>query len=150
MAASYGLSALTLSMFEMDMSELLGLTFSPRAAGRTVLYFGLIFLLVMLFSGVQVSRAKLIDLIQGDRKNEVLRQRSLTVAVVQLRAGGGLPERRPTPSCSPSAWPSRWPFPVLCVPMLALGTLGTLLIFRSLSGFVLKLVQRGPGSTTKI
>ena len=67
-AASYGLSALTLSMFELDMSQLLGLTFSPRAAGRTVLYFGLIFLLVMLFSGVEVSRARLIDLSRGTGK----------------------------------------------------------------------------------
>ena len=34
--------------------------------------------------------------------------------------------------------------PVLCIPMLGLGTLGTLLIFKSLSGFVLRLVQRRP------
>ena len=35
--------------------------------------------------------------------------------------------------------------PMLCVPMLALGTVGTLLIFRSLSGFVLRLAQSRPG-----
>ena len=35
--------------------------------------------------------------------------------------------------------------PFLCFPMLGLGTLGTLLIFRSLSGFVMKFVQNRPG-----
>ncbi len=142
-AASYGLSALTLSMFSLDMSQLLGLTFSPRAAGKTVLYFGLIFLLVMVFSGVEVSRAKLIDLIQGARKNEELRQRSLTAAVVQFVLGV---------VCLTAAYAILLTFgmalsvalPFLCVPMLGLGTLGTLLIFRSLSGFVLKIAQSHP------
>ena len=99
--ASFGLSALTLSMFQMDMSQMLALTFSPRAAGRTAVYFGLIFLLVMLFSGLQVSRARLIDLLRGERKNEELKPRSSSRPA---RPAWG----RPTPSCSPSAWPSRW------------------------------------------
>ena len=64
--ASLGLSALTLSMFQINMSGMLGLSFSPRAAGKTALYFGIIFLLVMALSGVQVSRARLIDLIHGE------------------------------------------------------------------------------------
>ncbi len=34
--------------------------------------------------------------------------------------------------------------PMLCIPMLGLGTLGTLLVFKSLSGFVLRLVQSRP------
>ena len=71
--ASFGMSALTLSLFELDASALLALNFSPRAAGKTALYFGVIFLLVMALSGVQVSRARLIDLIHGERKNEVLK-----------------------------------------------------------------------------
>ena len=141
--ASYGMSALTLSLFEMDMSALLGLTFSGKAAGKTVLYFGLIFVLVMLFSGVQVSRAKLIDLMQGERKNEVLKPRPLTVAVVQFVAGA---------VCLAAAYTILLTFgmavavaiPPVCISMLTLGTLGTLLIFRSLSGFVMKFVQGRP------
>ena len=143
-AASYGLSALTLSMFELDMSQLLALTFSPRAAGKTVLYFGLIFLLVMLFSGLQVSRARLIDLLQGERKNEVLKPRPLGVSVLQFAAGA---------VCLGAAYAILLTFgmaisvavPVLCFPMLGLGTLGTLLVFRSLPGFVMRFVQRRPG-----
>ena len=141
-AASYGLSALTLSMFQLDMSQLLGLTFSGKAALKTAAYFGLIFLLVMLFSGMQVSRAKLIDLIQGERKNEELRPRPLRVAVIQFIVGL---------VCLALAYALLLLFgmgivlvPPLAIPMLALGTAGTLLIFRSLSGFVLKLAQDHP------
>ena len=142
--ASLGLSALTLSMFQMDLSQMLALTFSPRAAGKTAVYFGLIFLLVMLFSGLQVSRSKLIDLLRGDRKNEELRPRPLGVSVLQFAAGV---------VCLGAAYAILLTFgmaisvavPVLCVPMLGLGTLGTLLIFRSLPGFVMRFVQRRPG-----
>ena len=142
--ASLGLSALTLSMFQMDLSQMLALTFSPRAAGKTAVYFGLIFLLVMLLSGLQVSRTRLIDLIQGERHNEELKPRPLGVSVVQFLLGA---------ACLAGAYAILLTFgmavsvavPVLCVPMLGLGTLGTLLIFRSLPGFVMRFVQRRPG-----
>ncbi len=141
--ASLGLSALTLSMFEIDLSGMLAITFSPKAAGKTVLYFGLIFLLVMVFSGVQVSRSKLIDLIHGERKNEVLKPRPLLFAVLQLLLGV---------ICLAAAYAILLCFGMalavailpLCAAMLSLGTVGTLLVFRSLSGFVMKFAQNHP------
>ena len=141
--ASFGLSALTLSMFELNVAGMLALDFSLKAAGKTLLSFGLIFLLVMVFSGVRVSRSRLIDLIYGQRKNEVLKVRSLTPAVIQLAAGI---------LCLAAAYTTLLTFGMaiavavlpICIPMLALGTVGTLLIFRSLSGFVMKLVQGRP------
>ena len=141
--ASFGLSALTLSMFELNVAGMLALDFSLKAAGKTLLSFVLIFLLVMVFSGVRVSRSRLIDLIYGQRKNEVLKVRSLTPAVIQLAAGI---------LCLAAAYTTLLTFGMaiavavlpICIPMLALGTVGTLLIFRSLSGFVMKLVQGRP------
>lgn len=141
--ASFGLSALTLSMFEINLEGMLALHFSLKAAGKTMLSFGLIFLLVMVFSGVRVSRSRLIDLIYGQRKNEVLKVRSLTPAVIQLVAGI---------LCLAAAYATLLTFGMaiavavlpICIPMLTLGTVGTLLIFRSLSGFVMKLVQGRP------
>ena len=141
---SFGLSALTLSMFQIGLEGMLGLSFSLKAAGKTLLSFGLIFLLVMVFSGVRVSTSRLIDLICGRRKNEVLKTRSLTLAVIQLAAGL---------LCLAAAYATLLTFGMaiavavlpICIPMLALGTAGTLLIFRSLSGFVMKLVQGRPG-----
>ena len=143
-AASFGMSALTLSMFEIDVSAMLAINFSPRAAGKTVIYFGVIFLLVMALSGVQVSKSRLIDLIHGERKNEVLKPRPLGVAVFQFVLGV---------ACLAAAYAILLYFGMalaiailpLCIVMLSLGTVGTLLIFRSLSGFVMKFVQGHPG-----
>ena len=140
--ASQGLSALTLSMFSLRV-DAFGLAFSPRAVVRTAVYFGLIFLLVMVFSGLQVSRAKLLDLMQSGRRNEELHLRPLWVSVVQFAAGV---------VCLLIAYAILLIFgmayaiilPMLCIPMLGLGTLGTLLVFKSLSGFVLRLVQSRP------
>lgn len=142
--ASYGLSALTLSMFSMDVSRLLALSFSWKAAGKTVVYFGVIFLLVMAFSGLRVSRSRLIDLIQGDRKNEPLRQRPLGWSAVQLGLGIFLLLGSYGILLS-FGMALALAIPPLCAAMLAMGTLGTLLIFRSLSGFVLKFAQGHPG-----
>ena len=143
-AASFGMSALTLSMFEIDVSAMLAVRFSSGAAGKTVLYFGVIFLLVMALSGVQVSRAKLIDLIHGERKNEILKPRPLMVAVLQFVLGV---------ICLLAAYAILLRFGMavavavlpICIPMLTLGSVGTLLVFRSLSGFVMKFVQGHPG-----
>lgn len=140
---SFGLSALTLSMFSVDVSQLLALNFSVAAATKTVFSFGLIFLLVMVFSGLRVSTAKLIDLLQGGRRNEEMKQRSLRWAVQQFILGVIL---------LAAAYGILLFFGMaiavatlpICVSMLSLGTLGTLLIFRSLSGFVLDVVQKHP------
>ena len=141
-AASYGLSALTLSMFRMDAS-LLALTFSLRAAAKTAVYFGLIFLLVMALNGVQVARAKLIDLLQGERRNEELKSVSLKRTVARFCTGV---------LCLLAAYAILLTFGMavavavlpICILMLILGTAGTLLIFKSLSGFVLRLVRSHP------
>ncbi len=92
LAASQGLSALTLSMFSIRV-DAFALAFSPRAAVRTVGYFGLIFLLVMVFSGIQVSRARLIDLMQGSGKMRSC-GRGPGAGGGPVRAGGGLPGGR--------------------------------------------------------
>ena len=142
-AASSGLSALTLSLFQMDVSAQLGLVFSPGAATKTAVCFGAILLLVMALSGVEVTRARLIDLLRGGRKNEVLPLRPLSASVVQFVAGV---------ICLLIAYGILLGFGLvtalvilpLCAAMLILGTAGTLLIFRSLPGFVLHGVKRHP------
>lgn len=137
--ASYGLSALTLSMFRMSY-DFLGFFFDPSAALFTILCFAVIFLLVMLFNQITLSRQKLIDLINAGRKNEELRQRPLWVSVALFLLGVLL---------LAAAYALLLVRGMLIIDslflvMLALGTLGTLLFFRGLSGFVLRLCQSSP------
>ena len=64
---SHGLSLLTLSMFQVPMMEF-HLSFSVEAAVKTAGYFAVIFLIVIFFNNISISRAKLIDLMQDSRK----------------------------------------------------------------------------------
>ena len=135
---SHGLGLLTMSMFAFyPAGESFGLILSGKAIVKTVLYFGVIFLVVMLFTGLSVSRARLIDLIQGGRKNEELREPPLWQSVLTFLLGVALLLIAYTMLLVRGLL---YIDPLFFL-MLALGTLGTLLFFRSLSGFLLRLVK---------
>ena len=133
---SHGLGLLTISMFSAYPAEL-GLILSVPAIGKTVLYFGAIFLVVMACTGFSVSRARLIDLMRGGRKNEEMREQPLWRSVLTFLLGAAL---------LLTAYAMLLTRGLLYIDplfflMLALGTAGTLLFFRSLSGFLLRLVK---------
>lgn len=80
-AASQGMSVLTAKLMNVPM-KYFAFTFSKDSLLKTILYFGVIFLVVMLFNIRTISKYKLIDLIHGGRKNETLRINKLWVCVV--------------------------------------------------------------------
>jgi len=139
--ASWVFDKFTIGMFLEDTSALFRFSVSLKGAGKTVLYFGIIFLLVMVFTWLSVSRSKLIDLVRGERKNEEMTQRPAGVTAALFLAGC---------ACLGAAYamclilglfqfgPSFWI-------MLALGSVGTFLVFRSLSGFLLRLTRGHSG-----
>lgn len=133
-----GLGLLTIAMFSAyPAGEQFALVLSVKAIGKTVLYFGVIFLVVMILSGVSVSRAKLIDLMQGARKNEEMKERPLWTSVLTFLAGVALL----VVAYAMLLIRGMLYIDPLFFLMLALGTLGTLLFFRSLSGFLLRVVK---------
>lgn len=134
--ASQGLSALTLSLFQLEIPEL-GFVFSGSAIVKTIIYFGLMFLVVMVFNQFSVSRHKLIDLMTADRKNEILKQRSLALSVILFLLGVALL----VTAYAMLLIRGLLTIDVLFFVMLGLGTLGTLLFFRGLSGFILRVCQ---------
>ena len=136
---SFALSALSGAMFQVSV-DFLHLNFSVAAVGKTVLYFGIMFLLVMIFNGFSVARCKLIDLLQASRRNEDMREQPLgrsvalfLLGVVLLIAAYAMLLIRGIFAIDP--------FFFL---MLAMGALGTLLFFRAMSGFVLKVCRSNP------
>ncbi|HBT95028.1 MAG TPA: ABC transporter permease, partial [Coriobacteriia bacterium] len=80
-AISQAFLYISAAMFTITMDHLL-FVFSLEAAIKTVVYFGVIFLITLLFNTVSVSRYKLIDLIHANRKNEGIKLRSLPLSVV--------------------------------------------------------------------
>lgn len=79
------MSALVVNLFESDMTAY-RFTFSASAAVKTVLFFAVIYVVAMLFSGAMVSRFRLIDLMQSGRKSEraVLKSPVLCAVVLVL------------------------------------------------------------------
>ena len=134
---SQALSLFTLGMFQMSV-DFLRFTISLNAIGKTAVYFGIIFLLVMVLSGVSISRCKLIDLIQADRKHEDMKDRPLLESVILFFIGVVLLGV----AYAMLLIRGMLYIDVLFFVMLGLGTLGTLLFFRSLSGFLLRVCKR--------
>ena len=67
--ASQLLSILIGRLFEADMGKF-KFIFSEKAFFDTIIYFGLIYLVVILFNTIIVGRLKIIDLLQGSKKSE--------------------------------------------------------------------------------
>ncbi|MFR9255635.1 MAG: ABC transporter permease, partial [Merdibacter sp.] len=109
---------------------------SVKSILLSALFFGGMYLIVLIFNSVVVSRYKLIDLLQGDRHNETLKLRSIGLSVVLFIASLIiLPRLRADPDNGFAM------FTLEFTASIVLGSIGTFLFFFSLSGFLLKFVQ---------
>ena len=132
------MSLLVANMFEADMTKF-AFTFSKGALIKTIIYFGIMYLLVMIFNTVQVSRCKLIDLINSNKRSEKVKIKNpiiciliFLVAVVIL---GYCYYKVTVPDAA-------MPLTVRDIMIIiALGAVSTFLLFWSLSGLMLKIVQ---------
>jgi len=133
---SQGLSVVTAKLFEVDMT---GYTFifSPDAFVKTIIYFGVIFLIVMFASTVSISKYKLIDLINAEKQNEKQKLKNPVITIILFIL---------SVACIGTAYKLVLKNGILYFDkMLAfeiiLGSIGTFLFFASLPGFFLKLIQ---------
>lgn len=134
--ASQGLSVLTAKLMEVNIKKFC-FTFSREAAIKALVYFGVIFLIVMVFNTISISRYKLINLLYASKKNENNHIKKLWVAMILFIV---------SVACLVKAYAlilNHGEFPEIKMIGLAavLGCIGTLLFFMSLSGFVLKIVM---------
>ncbi len=135
--AAQGLSVVTARMFNVSIKRF-EFVFSPDALWKSVLYFGIIFLVVMIFNTITVSRYQLIDLLYGGRRNETPRIKKLWVSMALFLLSA---------ACLAAAyvWITTVGFVGLNGYIILLGCMGTLLFFVSLSGFLLRLVKTCKG-----
>lgn len=134
---SQGLSVAVTSLFKADIAKY-EFIFSSEALIKTVVYFGIIFLFVMLFNSVVISRYKLIDLLTAEKQNESLKIRRTStsvalfiISIVILGVAYAIMLKKGLLGGMPIVWTA-----------VGLGSLGTFLFFMSLSGFALNLIQR--------
>jgi putative ABC transport system permease protein len=133
---SQGLSVLVASMFQVKL-EMFRFVFSTAALLKTLLYFGAIFLIVMLLNVVHVSRCKLVTLLNAERTNEKAYSGKLWLSVIAFIASAG---------CLGYAYQQIIDNGLVLLNdqfnrAILFGVIGTLLFFFSLSGFLLKLIK---------
>ncbi len=131
------MSILVAKLFQADMSEFT-FVFSKDACIKTCIYFAVMYLAVMIFNTLTISRYKLINLLTAVRKNEKVKIKNpiISIIVFLISAGllgyayyivtGGIYELNTEEK--------------MLVPIL-MGIVGTIGVFWSLSGFILRMIQ---------
>ena len=135
--ASQFMSILVAKLFEADMSEFT-FVFSKDACIKTCIYFAVMYIAVIIFNTLTISRYKLINLLTAVKKNEKVKLKNPIISILIFIASsvllgyayylvtGGVYELRTDEQ--------------LLKPIL-MGVIGTVGIFWSLSGFILRLIQ---------
>lgn len=133
---SQGLSVLTAQLFDFNMSSY-HFILSMAAIYKTLMYFGVMFILVMIFNITVVAKHKLIDLIYASKKNEEIKTKnpivSFIIFTLSLVALGIAYHSGLKYSLTPRD--VRFPQSVMW------GGLGTLLFFFGLAGVVLAMAK---------
>ena len=131
------MSILVAKLFEADMSEF-QFVFSQEACVKTIIYFAIMYIAVILFNTISISRYKLIDLITATKKNEQIKIKNPILCIIIFLIAAvmlGYAYYKVTAG----AYTLRTEEDIL--PIILIGIVATFLVFWSLSGFILKLVQ---------
>ena len=134
------MSILVANMFEADLTKF-QFTFSSSAALKTLLYFSIMYLIVMIFNTIIVNKCKLIDLLHGNKKSEKVKLKNpIICTIVFIIAVIALSYAYYLVTDGFGTSPLMNTIRGILIP-IALGCISTFLIFWSLSGLILKIVM---------
>lgn len=129
------MSILVANMFEANLTKFT-FVFSKSACIKTLIYFGIMYLVVMIFNTINISKCKLIDLIHSSKKSEKVKLKNsslcMVIFIISLALLGYSYYRAVNYMKSD--------FSVLI--LILMGAVSTFLIFWSLSGLILKIVKK--------
>lgn len=131
------MSILVAKLFETDMSEY-QFVFSEAACVKTCLYFGVMYAAVMVFNVFTISKYKLIDLLSAAKKNEKVKMKNPVICVLVFLFATvtlGYAYYLVTAGIHKIDTIDKIGIPIF------MGVVSTFLIFWSVSGLALKLVQ---------
>lgn len=129
------MSVIVANMFDADMTKF-KFIFSMKACVKTLIYFAIMYVLVMIFNTFSISRCKLIDLLNAGKKTEKVTMKNPVVCTIVFVIGVGI--------LSYAYWMvtrgvrTLNTFNKIGIP-IALGCVATFLIFWSVSGFMIKI-----------
>lgn len=129
------MSVIVANMFDADMTKF-KFIFSMKACVKTLIYFAIMYVLVMIFNTSSISRCKLIDLLNAGKKTEKVTMKNPVVCTIVFVIGVGI--------LSYAYWmvtrgvKSINIINKIGIP-IALGCVATFLIFWSVSGFMIRI-----------
>ena len=135
--ASQFMSILVAKMFEADMSEF-KFIFSQEACIKTCIYFAVMYIAVMIFNTFTVSKYKLINLLNATKKNEKVKIKNPIISIIIFVIACiilGFAYYKVTAQATTLNSAEKWLKPIL------MGIVGTILVFWSLSGFILQAIK---------
>ena len=131
------MSVIVAKMFEADMTKF-QFVFSKSACIKTCIYFAIMYFAVMLLNTLTVSRYKLINLLNANKRNEKVKFKNPFLAIIVFIGACcilGFAYWKVTGKVSGFS-----SFKKLLPPVI-MGIIGTVLVFWSLSGFILQIIQ---------
>lgn len=128
------------NMFEADMSKYT-FNFSKLATIKTVIYFGIIYFIVMIFNTIIINKNKLINLLHSDKKHEKIKIKNSLVCIILFVISIGMLSTAYYMVSAGVDFLFGQEFKIILLP-ISLGIVGTLLFFYSFSGMVLKIVSK--------
>ena len=132
------MSLLVANMFEANLTKF-AFTFSSSACIKTLIYFSIMYVLVMIFNTFNVGRCKLIDLLHGNKKSEKVRLKnpilctfiflvsSIVLGYAYYLVTGGISELTDASE--------------IFKPII-MGAVSTFFLFWSLSGLLLRIIMK--------
>lgn len=132
------MSVVVADMFEADMTKF-KFVFSESACIKTLIYFGIMYLVVMIFNTFNISKCKLIDLIYGNRKSEAVKLKNPWLCIIIFMVSAcalGYSYYAVTEGINDVLSTNQ-----KMLGIIALGSISTFFIFWSLSGLILKIVK---------
>ena len=131
-------SVLVANLFDLKGSGYV-FTISIQAILKTILYFGVMFILVMIFNSFVISKYKIIDLLSASRKTEEIKFKNpivyvvtFIVCVISLAIAYTFVLKMGVEGISEYE----------CIIPISLLIIGTILFFFSLAGFILYVVKK--------
>ena len=131
------MSILVGKLFEADMSKF-EFVFSVDSCIKTCIYFAVMYIAVMIFNTFTISRYKLINLLTAIKKNEKVKIKNPILSIIVFLIGAGIlgyAYYKVTGGVQTISSASKM------LPIILMGIVGTVLVFWSLSGFMLRIVQ---------
>lgn len=131
------MSVIVVNMFEANLTKYT-FVFSSSACIRTIAYFSVMYLFVMIFNTISVSKCKLIDLLHGNKKAETLKLKNPFICIIIFIISVcilGYAYYMVT-----AGFADMDNVKDILVPIV-MGSIGTFFLFWSLSGLVLRIVR---------